>query len=153
MFFSQPPADFAPRFSTVSCFVFVGDELLLIQRHPDRNYAGYWGLPAGKQRGRETLAETALRELREESGIRVDPDQLVFGFTRATRYPEFDFWFHQFSLTLPEKPIVTLSPREHVESRWVTRRQLSTIPCLPDLDVALRLIDGLQEPSALVFHR
>lgn len=40
-----------------------------------------WGLPGGKREGAESLAETAARELREETGVVVDPAALVHVFT------------------------------------------------------------------------
>lgn len=45
-----------------------GDRVLLVQRAnpPDQ---GKWGLPGGRQRLGETVAQAALRELEEETGV------------------------------------------------------------------------------------
>lgn len=45
-----------------------GDRVLLVQRKNPPNQ-GLWGFPGGLQDVNETLAEGALRELREETGV------------------------------------------------------------------------------------
>lgn len=44
----------------------------LFQERLKQPYFGYWGLPSGKIRWGETILETALRELKEETGLEAD---------------------------------------------------------------------------------
>ncbi|HEY0531658.1 MAG TPA: NUDIX domain-containing protein [Actinoplanes sp.] len=53
--------------------------LLLLRQPPGRG----WGLPAGLLKHRERPAAGAARELYEESGIRLDPDELSPGVPNA----------------------------------------------------------------------
>ena len=53
--------------------------LLLLRQPPDRG----WNLPAGLLKHRERPAAGAARELFEESGIRLDPDDLSPGVPNA----------------------------------------------------------------------
>jgi 8-oxo-dGTP pyrophosphatase MutT (NUDIX family) len=53
--------------------------LLLLRQPPGRG----WGLPAGLLKHRERPAAGAARELYEESGIRLDPDDLSPGVPNA----------------------------------------------------------------------
>jgi 8-oxo-dGTP diphosphatase len=53
--------------------------LLLLRQPPGRG----WGLPAGLLKHRERPAAGAARELFEESGIRLDPDDLSPGVPNA----------------------------------------------------------------------
>lgn len=53
--------------------------LLLLRQPPDRG----WGLPAGLLKHRERPAAGAARELYEESGIRLDPEDLSPGNPNA----------------------------------------------------------------------
>ena len=80
--------------------------------------------------GDEQPVETALRELREETGIRVSTDQLR-DWQLVQRYeifPQFRYRYapgvventeHFFSLELPAPCPVTVSPEEHLEYVWV----------------------------------
>lgn len=53
------------------------NQVVLLQRGPHAKFAqGMWDLPVGKARPGEPITVTAVRELREETGLRVDPDAL-----------------------------------------------------------------------------
>ncbi|SHH50663.1 NUDIX hydrolase [Halobaculum gomorrense] len=52
-----------------------GDEVLLGKRDVDP-HRGLWGVPGGNLEHDEHPAAGALRELREETGVRADPDDL-----------------------------------------------------------------------------
>jgi ADP-ribose pyrophosphatase YjhB (NUDIX family) len=55
----------------VGAVVWKGDRVLLARRgHPPRQ--GSWTLPGGAQDVGETVAETARREIREETGLEID---------------------------------------------------------------------------------
>ena len=51
--------------------------MLLIQRN------GRWDLPKGKVEPGETLLQAALREVEEETGIKVDSGQWIVGSTQV----------------------------------------------------------------------
>ena len=54
-------------------------ELLLIQNR----YGGHWSFPKGHVEGEETEVQTALREVKEETGLDI---QLEDGFRQAVEY-------------------------------------------------------------------
>ena len=52
-------------------------KVLLIQRGPRAKFApGHWDLPVGKADKGEVITATAVRELKEETGLVVDPAEL-----------------------------------------------------------------------------
>lgn len=51
--------------------------VLLLQRGPKSKFAqGMWDLPVGKSEPGEPITETAVREVKEETGIIIDPSGL-----------------------------------------------------------------------------
>jgi len=103
-------------------------KVLLLRRadHPE-----FWQSVTGSmQWGDEQPAETAARELHEETGITAAPAQLT-DWKVQNRYVIFPQWRykyapgvtenteHFFSLELPDEQAVTLSPDEHSEYAWV----------------------------------
>ena len=114
----------------VSVLVLMHDpalNVLLLERaaHP-----GYWQSVTGSQEDGEPLIETALREVREETGIAVTADQLL-DWHLSNRYEIFAEWRHRypdgvthntehvFSLALPQSHPIIVAPDEHVGYRWL----------------------------------
>lgn len=139
MFFTEPPVNFSPQFTVVACAIEHNGKLLVIQRATG-SYAGYWGLPAGKREGSETVSETAVREILEEIAVAIDPSQLTSALSRATRYPEFDFWFHMLRITLDERPTIQPNPREVADLRWLTPIETLRLRYLPNFDDQLHVL-------------
>ena len=55
-----------------------GDSLLITRRAPTlRSHAGQWALPGGRLDAAETIEDAALRELAEETGLRLEPDAVL----------------------------------------------------------------------------
>lgn len=103
-------------------------QVLLIER-ADR--PGFWQSVTGSlDRVDEALADTAARELFEETGIVAAPSQLR-DWHLSNIYEIYPVWRHRyapgvthntehvFSIEVARDSVITLSPREHLQHVWL----------------------------------
>ncbi|MGX4657206.1 NUDIX domain-containing protein [Micromonospora sp. SCSIO 07396] len=130
----------------VAVSVFVRDEqarVLLIRRTDN----GLWSLPGGGQEIGESVAETAVRETREETGISVEVVGMVGVYSDPGHVIEYSDGEvrQQFSLcfrAVPVSGIPTPSDESH-EVRWVARDELAALDIHPS--TLLRITHGYEE--------
>ena len=114
---------------------------ILLQERTDRNM---WGLPGGCQELGEDLRETAIREAYEETGIKLNIENLVLintlsGNLRKNSYPNGDIVYNNTSLYLAD---VSINSLEKLKGDSETKRlkffSLDDISCnLMDKDLIL----------------
>ena len=114
---------------------------ILLQERTDRNM---WGLPGGCQELGEDLRETAIREAYEETGIKLNIENLVLintlsGDLRKNSYPNGDVVYNNTSLYLAD---VSINSLENLKGDSETKRlkffSLDDVPSnLMDKDLIL----------------
>ncbi|HWG98719.1 MAG TPA: NUDIX domain-containing protein [Pilimelia sp.] len=130
----------------VAVTVFVLDEqgqVLLIRRTDN----GLWALPGGAQDFGEYIAQTAVRETLEESGIQIEVTDVVGIYTDPNHVVEYSDGEvrQQFSICFRAR-YVSGQPQtsdESSEVRWVSREQLEQLPMHPSM--RLRIDHGFEE--------
>jgi dihydroneopterin triphosphate diphosphatase len=107
-------------------------EVLLIERAEP---VGFWQSVTGSRDSlSEPLRETAIREVREETGLEIGssdlPASALTDWGMRNVYEIYPIWRHRyapgvthntehvFGLCLPRRMPVTLAPREHRAYRW-----------------------------------
>lgn len=103
-------------------------DVLLLER---ADHPGYWQSVTGSVEVGETLLQTALREVQEETGIDASQQQLSDWHTQNI-YEIYPHWRHRyapgithntehvFGLKLNRQVLVELSAREHLRYCWLT---------------------------------
>lgn len=145
--FNNPNAP-KPNSIVVAVTVFVQDEhgrVLLIQRTDN----GLWALPGGAQDFGEYIAETAVRETREETGVEVDVTGVVGIYTNPNHVVEYSDGEvrQQFSICFRAR-YLSGEPTTSDESsavQWVAQEELSNLSIHPSM--RLRLEHGFAHRS------
>lgn len=100
-----------------------GPEVLLVQRNPEQRFmGGAWVFPGGAvSKGEDDPGRTAVRELEEEAGVRVEDAGALVPFSRWITPEEvkvrFDTWF--FVAEAPAGAEATPDGGECVDADWL----------------------------------
>lgn len=104
-------------------------KVLLIQRGPHAKFApGHWDLPVGKADKGEVITTTAVRELKEETGLIVDPAELkVAGIIHGAWGVEAPNGFLTVVFVTEgwSGEPVNAEPHKHEQVSWI---DVSTVP-------------------------
>ena len=118
---------------------------ILLQERTDRNK---WGLPGGCQDLGEDLRNTAVREAYEETGIKLDPKEIILidtlsGEKRKNSYPNGDIVYNNTSLYLAD---VFMSDTNNLKGDTETKRlKFFAINEVPENLMDSDLIDAYQQ--------
>lgn len=106
-------------------------QILLLER---ASHPGYWQSVTGSQESGESLIETAVREVGEETGIIASADALR-DWQLTNTFEIFTEWRyryapgvtqnteHVFSLEVPAGQAVRIAPDEHLNYGWLPWRE------------------------------
>jgi dATP pyrophosphohydrolase len=130
--------------------------VLLLER---ADHPGWWQSVTGSQEPGETLVETAVREVREETGL----DALAYtlgDWGHANVFAIYDCYRHRyppgvthntehvFGLILPGPLPVTLAPGEHLNWQWRPWREAAALCFSPSNAEAIRRLGERAATSA-----
>jgi len=102
--------------------------VLLLER---ADHPGYWQSVTGSREAGETLLETAIREVREETGLDAIRHELT-DWQAQNVYEIYPHWRHRyppgtihntehvFGLQLPHPLPIQLAPKEHLNFQWLS---------------------------------
>ena len=107
--------------------------LLLIKRGHAPG-AGLWSLPGGRIEAGETDAEALVREMREETGLAVEPGQLV-GTVRRPAQDGDVLDIRDYAATVTGGTLH--AGDDAAEARWVAPGELESLPLTEGLVEAL----------------
>lgn len=137
--YSTKPEGFSPLVEVAGCCCEFENELLYLQRAAHVSQGNTWGVPAGKLEIGEDPRSAVIREVFEETGIRLAKEVVEEIGKLYVHHSESDFIWHQFYVILDSKPEVILNS-EHQQFRWLNYSDASQLSLISGGTEALELV-------------
>ena len=112
------------------------EEILLLKRSHDSSYEDFWQLPEGKIEMREKPRDAIIREMKEETGLEVKIEEMVFTQDWEFSYEKGSVWFKRFIFRTKALDGKIKLSHEHTDYKWVKPE---------DAVRELKLIQGIKE--------
>ncbi|MDK2124439.1 dihydroneopterin triphosphate diphosphatase [Parachitinimonas caeni] len=128
-------------------------DVLLLERI---DYKHAWQSVTGSIEGLESLRDTAIREVAEETGLDATVYELQ-DWQLESDFEIFEVWRHRyapgvthntehvFGLRLPERIDPRINPEEHSEWRWLGWEQAAELVFSPSNAEALRILPEMSK--------
>lgn len=136
MLLKEPPLNFSIKAEVVAVLPFIEDNILLLQRLPSHPQANLWCPPGGKIHPNEKTATAAVRELFEETGIKIEENLLIDLGKFYVRYPNGDFVFYLYKADVPKSCVTAIQIRanEHQNFCLCPVHDIDYLPLTPGLN-------------------
>jgi 8-oxo-dGTP diphosphatase len=117
----------------VGSIIIENDRVVLVKRaHPP--IQGQWSIPGGVLEVGELIREAAVREAQEETGLIVEPGELLGVFDRVLRDPDNRVQYHYVLIDFLCRRVggELLAASDAAEVRWFTREELPSLNLADD---------------------
>lgn len=137
MLYTTKPEIFTPKFEVVSCFVEYEGKILLLLRQDHKSEPNTYWVPAWKIDEWEKIDDAVIREIFEETGLKLD--DLDYFKEVYVQYPTYEFTYHIYHKKLKEKPYVKINPEAHKQYIWRTPMEALKENLIQELDVCIKM--------------
>ena len=101
-----------------------------------------WALPGGGMHKNEPAVESALREVREEVGLRLETNQLISLGSDQYSQRGLRYAIVRFGCRLPKKPTIKLQRAEILHAKWFLPADITPLVVEPNV---LRQLEAWQQ--------
>src|SRR5260370_41567342 len=129
----------------VGAIIIEDARVVLVKRaHPPLQ--AEWSIPGGVLEVGELVRDAAIREAREETGLIVEPGELLGGYDRVLRSPERRVQYHYVLIDFLCRRVAgdLAAASDAAEVRWFTQEQM------PELKLADDTLDVIRKGFAKV---
>ncbi len=122
----------------VGAIIIEGDRVVLVKRaHPPLQ--AEWSIPGGVLEVGELVREAAIREAREETGLTVEPGELLGVYDRVLRDANQRVQYHYVLIDFLCRRVAgnLAAASDAAEVRWFTREELPALKLAEDTIVVI----------------
>ncbi len=106
---------------------FPNDQILLIKRNT-RPFKGYWALPGGRMDPGETISQTVIREVKEETGLTTQIEWVVGEYVEVGCREEIEYEYYPTCFVV--KPVSGELKKQDSEIQEIQLFSLNNLPKL-----------------------
>ncbi len=129
--FTKVDPNYPVQLQGAICFCEWEGKILMLKRSPHSVQGGLWtAAPGGKLDSGESPLDAAIREVREETGIVLDPKKIESKGSYLCSFGDIEYLLHIFFTRLDALPILTIAPNEHTDSLWATLEEALKLPLM-----------------------
>jgi len=140
MIIEKPSKDFKPDCEVVGCIIEHDSKILLLHRHEHKPEGNTWTSPSGKIENNEAPKKAVIREIKEETGIKINPKQLKSYGKLFVHYPNYDFIYYLFYIKLENLPEIKIESKEYKNFIWIKPEEALKMNLIEDEDFCIKQI-------------
>lgn len=140
--YQAPPKGFDPKVEVSICFIKYENRVLFLKRQYNKPEGNTWGIPGGKLDSGESATKAVLREVSEETGIKLKSDKVRYFGKIYAKGAEGDVILHVFETTLSKPQQVIINPKEHQDYKWVSLNDSLALPLITGEKECIELFYG-----------
>lgn len=131
-----------PNKVVVTAFLQNGDKFLVLQRARKDEQYQLWGIPGGKLDQNELPIEGLLREINEETGLKLDRNSFCLLGTAISCTPtDGQYGLYLYHSFLKDDVKVQIDGSEHSAYNWVTLSEFESLNLLTAQREAYHLVE------------
>jgi len=140
MIIEKPSKDFKSVCDVVGCVIEHDGKILLLHRQDNKSGGNTWTSSSGKIENNETPEKAVIREIKEETGIQINPKQLKDYEKLFVHSSDYDFIYYLFYIKLENLPEIRIENKEHKNFIWVKPEQALKMNLIEDEDFCIKKI-------------
>jgi len=114
--------------------IIIADSRILLVKRAKPPLEGEWSIPGGMLELGETVRAAAVREAKEETGLDVEPGELLGVFDRVLRDTEGRVQYHYVLIDFLCRPTggELCAGGDASDARWFTAEEVARLPMMKD---------------------
>lgn len=134
-----------PHYNIGVAVIWKNNKILIGKRQEDKMLGGLWEFPGGKQKENETIQETVIREVKEETDLDIKIDSQYCSLKHA--YTHFKITLHAFKAHVVAG---TEKAQSATEIKWATLEECNALP-FPKANIKVfeAITKTIQNPSLI----